>query len=120
MRITKSGLASSLYGLIRGERPAPSQAWCEDRTEEIRLEMIELLSADGEAAYPGLCRRIVGAEDATALWYLRSTLMAALCALRSERQAQAQMAALSARFEGVLPPGLSTRPSPLGREAMRR
>ncbi|MEO5672750.1 MAG: hypothetical protein ABIR26_18840 [Ramlibacter sp.] len=111
MRITKPGLMSSVYGLFTPGAGTPVRR--EDRTEEIRLCMLDCLGATGAARFPAVARRVRWAGDACVLWYLRSTLMAALCELHGELAARRQMATISNLFEGMLPAGLASRPSPL-------
>ncbi|MEP6823939.1 MAG: hypothetical protein ABI919_03910 [Ramlibacter sp.] len=113
MRITKPGLTSSLYGLLGGHPITSSRS--DDRTDEIRLCMLDCLGVTGVARFPAVVRRVRWAADAPGLWYLRSTLMAALCELQGELVARRQMATISHLFHGLLPAGLASRPSPLER-----
>ena len=113
MRITKPGLTASLFGMLPGRRNIPSRS--EDRMDEIRQCMMDCLGEDGAARFPAVVRRVRWTADAADLWYLRSFLMAALCQLHGERTARRQMATISHLFEGLLPGGLASRPSPLER-----
>lgn len=111
MRIWKPTL-QSLFGLLGGA--APSSKVLEDSIEEIQESMLHALGPNGPRNFPSLNRRIHYAQDLQALWYLRGELMAALASLHGEAQARSTIKAISQQFEGLLPRGLSTRPSPLG------
>jgi hypothetical protein len=62
-----------------------------------------------------VARRVQFADDLQALWYLRGDLMAALADLHGEAHARETIRNISDQFQGLLPKGLSTRPSPLGK-----
>ncbi|RYF42557.1 MAG: hypothetical protein EOO25_06335 [Comamonadaceae bacterium] len=113
MRITKPGLSASLHGILPGRSNIPSRG--EARIDEIRQCMLDCLGEDGLARFPAVVRRVRWTAQASDLWYLRSMLMAALCELHGERTARRQMATISHLFEGLLPGGLASRPSPLER-----
>ena len=68
----------------------------------------------GPREFPQLTRRIRYANDIQALWYLRGDLMAALAAQQGEAYARETIQDISDQFQGLLPRGMSTRPSPLG------
>lgn len=112
MRWLKPNLRSSIYGLLGNPLP-PSESVLENSTEDIREAMIHMLGDTGQTAFPHVTRRIRYAGDVQALWYLRGDLMAALAALHSESVARQKIATISDRFQGLLPNGLSSRPSPL-------
>ncbi|RZJ15379.1 MAG: hypothetical protein EOO54_18630 [Haliea sp.] len=113
MRIAKPGLTASLYGMLPGRSNIPSRS--EARVDEIRQCMMDCLGEAGVARFPSVVRRVRWTAEAGDLWYLRSILMAALCELHGERTARRQMATISHLFEGLLPAGLASRPSPLER-----
>ncbi|WP_298932289.1 hypothetical protein [uncultured Ramlibacter sp.] len=112
MRVTQPNLRSSLFQLLTGQPGPPAKEEVDDLTEDIRQAMLDSLGRAGAAHFPGIARRIHGALDADTLWYLRSGLMAALCAISGERTARADMARISLMFRR-LPGNLSSRPSPL-------
>ena len=112
MRATQPSLRSSLLKLLTGQPARLAQAEVDDLTEDIRQAMLDSLGPAGAAHFPGIARRISGAPDADTLWYLRSGLMAALCAVRGERTAGADMGRITCMFR-ELPGNLSSRPSPL-------
>lgn len=111
MRTWKPTL-QSLFGLLGGT--APSSRALEDSIEDIQESMLHALGPNGPRNFPSLNRRIHYAQDLQALWYLRGELMAALASLHGEAQARSTIKDISQQFEGLLPRGLSTRPSPLG------
>ena len=111
MRIWKPTL-QSLHGLL-GAAPK-STAQLEDAIGEIQQSMLTALG-QGATRFHAVARRIQFADDLQALWYLRGDLMAALAALHGEVQARDSIRAISDQFRGLLPKGLSTRPSPLGK-----
>ena len=115
MRSTKPSLRSSLYNLLAGQAAMATGALMEERTEDIRQAMVASLGEAGTKHFPMIARRINGAGNADSLWYLRSGLMAALCAVHGERTARIEIMRLSAMFRGMLPEGQSSRPSPLSR-----
>lgn len=82
---------------------------------DIQKAMLSALGQAGMKAYPAVTRRIHYSDDLQALWHLRGDLMAALAALHGEARARDCIREVSGQFEGLLPRGLSTRPSPLGK-----
>jgi len=112
MRWLKPNIRNSLYGLL-GNRPAPSDSVLESGTEDIRELMLTVLGAEGARRFPQITRRIRYANDIQALWYLRGDLMAALASMQGEAEARKTIASVSAQFQGLLPGGLASRPSPL-------
>jgi hypothetical protein len=83
------------------------------RVEDIRQAMLEYLGESGALAFPVLERRITFEADAQGLWYLRGDLLEALAATQGEASARKEIEELTVMFQGLLPPGLSSRPSPL-------
>ena len=112
MRWFKHNLRSSIYGLL-GNPVSPSESTLEISSEEIRDSMLSVLGEAGQKSYPHVTRRIRFASDIHALWYLRGDLMAALAALHSESVAREKVSSISHMFQGLLPSGLNSRPSPL-------
>lgn len=112
MRWLKPNLRSSIYGLL-GNPVEPSESILESGTEDIRESMLLVLGEAGPKHFPQVTRRIRYANDVQALWYLRGDLMAALSAMHGEMAARAKIASITAQFQGLLPSGLSSRPSPL-------
>lgn len=111
MRWLKPGLRS-IYGLL-GNPPAPSDSVLEDGTEDIRELMLDALGDAGTRHFPQVTRRIRYAADIHALWYLRGDLMAALASMHGEKVARQKIASITAQFQGLLPGGMTSRPSPL-------
>ncbi|WP_048441966.1 hypothetical protein [Caenimonas sp. SL110] len=112
MRWLKPNLRSSIYGLL-GNPVKPSESILENGTEDIRESMLAALGDQGSKDFPQITRRIRYANDIQALWYLRGDLMAALASIHGERVARERVASLTAQFQGLLPGGLASRPSPL-------
>ena len=102
MRWHKTTL-KSIYGLF-GQAAAPAKASTELRVQEIRLAMFEALAQAGlDSRHPHLVWRIQYADDAFALWHLRSDMMSLLAAELGEAQAWHAMDRLTDRFQGLLP-----------------
>jgi hypothetical protein len=112
MRWLKPNLRSSIYGLL-GNPVAPSESILESGTEEIRESMLMVLGETGPKHFPQVTRRIRYATDVQALWYLRGDLMGALAAMHGEMAAREKVASITEQFQGLLPSGLNSRPSPL-------
>ena len=112
MRWLKPNLRSSIYGLL-GNPVSPSESTLETGTEDIREAMLAVLGDPGPKHFPQITRRIRYANDIHALWYLRGDLMAALAAMHGEMAARAKLASITEMFQGLLPNGLNSRPSPL-------
>lgn len=112
MRWLKPNLRSSIYGLL-GNPVAPSESMLETGTEDIRESMLAVLGEAGPKHFPQITRRIRYANDIQALWYLRGDLMAALAAMHGEAVAREKVASVTHMFKGLLPSGLTSRPSPL-------
>jgi len=112
MRWLKPNLRSSIYGLLGNPLP-PSESVLETGTEDIRESMLVLMGEAGPKHFPQITRRIRYANDVQALWYLRGDLMAALAAMHGEKAARQKVASVTEMFQGLLPNGLNSRPSPL-------
>lgn len=112
MRWLKPNLRSSIYGLL-GNPVAPSESILESGTEDIRESMLAVLGDTGPKHFPQITRRIRYANDIQALWYLRGDLMAALASMHGEVVAREKVASVTKQFQGLLPNGLHSRPSPL-------
>ncbi|HSH90823.1 MAG TPA: hypothetical protein VK996_12625 [Ramlibacter sp.] len=112
MRWLKPNLRSSIYGLL-GNPVTPSESILEGGTEDIRELMLQALGDTGPKQFPQITRRIRYANDIQALWYLRGDLMAALASMHGEMAAREMIAGITAQFQGLLPGGLHSRPSPL-------
>lgn len=102
MRWHKTTL-KSIYGLF-GQTAAPMKASTEARVQAIRRAMLAVLAQAGlDTRHPHLVWRIQYADDAHALWHMRSDMMTLLAAELGEAQAWQVMDALSERFKGLLP-----------------
>ena len=85
----------------------------EARTEDIRQFTLDELGEFGEKNYPQIIRRVRYAKDIQGLWYTRGSVMTVLAAMHGEAVARKKIAFISDKFKGLLPRGLSSRPSPL-------
>ncbi|MBI3229934.1 MAG: hypothetical protein HYZ45_07070 [Burkholderiales bacterium] len=81
---------------------------------DIRRAMLDELAICAYRVNPTVEMSVTGATDIQDLWYLRGDLMAAIAATDGEAAAKRKMAHISTMFKGLLPRGLSSRPSPLG------
>lgn len=102
----------SIYGLL-GDPPPPTESVLEEGLEDIREAMLDALGDAGPRHFPQITRRIRYAGDLHALWYLRGDLMATLASMHGEQLARQKIASITAQFRGLLPGGLTSRPSPL-------
>jgi hypothetical protein len=109
----KPDFKSSITGLL-GRPATPSESILENGLEDIRESMLDALGEDGSRQFLPTTRRIRYATDIKDLWYLRADLMAAIAALQGEAVARQKIASINAQFQGLLPGGLASRPSPLG------
>jgi len=111
MRWLKPNLRS-IYGLL-GNPPAPSHSVLEDGIEDVRESMLACLGEPGQKNFPQITRRIRYAGDIHALWYLRGDLMGALASMHGEAAARQKVASITNQFRGLVPGGMTARPSPL-------
>jgi hypothetical protein len=111
MRWFNSNLKDSVLALLGGGDLSP--AVLEDRTEDIRLFILMELGEFAETNYPKLVRNVTYAQDAQSLWYTRGEVMAVLADMHGETIAREKMDRISDKFRGLLPRGLSSRPSTL-------
>jgi hypothetical protein len=102
----------SVYGLLGNPQP-PTDSVLDEGTEDIREMMLGALGPAGSRHFPQITRRIRYADDIQALWYLRGDLMGALASIDGEVKAREKIAAITAKFRGLLPGSLASRPSPL-------
>ena len=94
-------------------RSLPDTRFVDQRLEDIREAMLEMLAAIGQQRFPTLARRIDGAVALDQLWYLRSEFMAALAFMHGETVARERLDAINGMFQDVLPDSMASRPSPL-------
>lgn len=111
MRRIKATLKNSVMALLGSGEVASTVL--EARTEDIRQIILDELGEFGEKAYPKITRRVRYAKDIQGLWYTRGSVMTVLAAMHGETVAREKIARISDKFKGLLPRGLSSRPSPL-------
>lgn len=112
-RWSKSDFKNSISGLL-GIQREPSESVLESGLEDIRESMLFALGNEGAKQFASTTRRIRYATDIKDLWYLRGDLMAVLAKMHGEAVARDKIASINAQFQGLLPGGLNSRPSPLG------
>ncbi len=115
MRWFKPNLRNSLHALFSVTAPATSPTPARWSLDDLRARMLELLPTGEEERLQSLRRRLRYADDPEALWFMRGELMGHLARQRGEAWAYEQMALLGEMFTDLLPAGLRSRPSPLGR-----
>lgn len=108
----KFNIKSSVMALLGAADIAPSVL--QDRTDDVREAILAAMGEFGEKNYPGITRQVRYANDAQGLWYARGDVMKVLAAVYGETIAREKLAAISEKFQGLLPCGLHSRPSPLG------
>lgn len=111
MRWLNSNLKDSVLALLGGGELSADVL--EDRTEDIRLFILMELGEFAEENYPKLVRNVKYAQDAHGLWYARGEVMAVLADMHGETIARGKIEQISNKFRGLLPRGLSSRPSTL-------
>ena len=115
MRWFKPNLRSSVSAMFSTGHPSePAETeLTEVGIEDIRTSMLALIGDVEEPKFLHVGRRLRYASEVMALWYLRGDLMALLASRYGEMQARENLAAITEMFEGMLPRGLKSRPSPL-------
>lgn len=114
MRWNSSNFMTGMQSLFNAFSSQDS-AGTESSINSIRQAMLNALGAAGAKSNPVVQVRVSHANEIQDLWYLRGDLMLALAALEGEAVARAKLAHISEMFEGLLPRGMNSRPSPLGR-----
>jgi hypothetical protein len=111
MHWLKTTLKSSYMALLGSGDVTSSML--EDRTEDIRQFILDELGEFGEKHYPKIARHVRYAQDAQGLWYARGDVMTVLAAMHGETTAREKVSRITDKFQGLLPRGLSSRPSSL-------
>ncbi|MES2633655.1 MAG: hypothetical protein V4669_11835 [Pseudomonadota bacterium] len=115
MRWFKPNLRSSIYAIFGSGPPQGEPVTLASKIdmEVVRLEMLALLDGAQGERVPSLRRRITYAGEIQGLWFLRGELMAVLANLHGETVARELIGEVSQLFDGLVPDGLRSRPSPL-------
>ncbi len=79
--------------------------------DDIREAMLKCLDAESARRFPQMERRILMAANVPALWFLRPELLMVLAVHSGEQAAHRVVDEISAMFDGLLPKGLTARPS---------
>jgi hypothetical protein len=109
-------LRNSLNAVLSTMGADPPRGEGHHNIEDIRQNMLELVAEDGGERSMRLSRRIRYASDLQALWFMRGEIMGLLARLYGEAAAREKVEQLSSMFADLLPPGLRSRPSPIGRD----
>jgi hypothetical protein len=119
MRWFKPNLRNSLHAIfsagLSSYRHGHDDVETVTSIEDIRTRMLDLLSSHTEERANVVRRRIRYADSVESLWFMRGELMAVLSHVRGEAVALELIADISGMFDDLLPEGLRSRPSPLGR-----
>ena len=119
MRWFMPKLRNSIYAMLSSVHapsdPARASGEHPVNLEDIRQNMLEMASLDTGERSLRLARRIRYASDLESLWFMRGELMAVLSHVRAEAVALELVADISGMFDDLLPEGLRSRPSPLGK-----
>jgi hypothetical protein len=112
MRLTHSNWMTGMHRLFKGSAN-PVGAQPELMLGQIRRTMLKVVKESGADQGMVVLRRVTYAHGFQDLWYLRGDVLAAIASTKGEVEAREQITQISSMFEGYLPPGLVSRPSPL-------
>jgi hypothetical protein len=122
MRWFKPNLRNSLHAIFSAGLGHPRPSKPEEEAplftiEDIRARMLDLVPPDSEDDDRNgvVRRRIRYADQVESLWFIRGELMAVLARHYGEADALEAISGVSDMFDDLLPEGLRSRPSPLGR-----
>lgn len=111
MRWFKPNLKNYFLALMGSGEFTPSTL--AGQTESIRQYILQELGEFSEKNQPKIALRVRYAPDIQTLWYARGDIMAELAARHGETVAREKVDRISDKFKGLLPRGLSSRPSSL-------
>lgn len=99
---------STLFDTVAQRLQGPESRIDDDprRLARVRKAMLELVGQDGNWEAEQLRHRLLVAESARALWFMRPDLLQWLCRARDERAAMELVMALQPMFEGLIEPSL--------------
>jgi hypothetical protein len=117
MRWFKPNLRNSLHAIFSAGLGGPKDEPPDSifTIEDIRQRMVELLDGEEDERAAIVRRRVRYADQVESLWFMRGELMAVLARSRGEAAALELVSSVSEMFDDLLPEGLRSRPSPLGR-----
>lgn len=116
MRLTSSNWMTGVHSLLKGSANAVG-AEPEVKLGQIRRAMLNMVKESGSDKSMVLLRRVTYAHGFQDLWYLRGDVLAAVAAIHGELVARQKITQISNMFEGYLPAGLVSRPSPLSEQS---
>ena len=96
-------------------RLVPTPVFIQERIDVIRSALLEVLDAVQTPDSRALMVRVLCADDAERLWYLRPHAMSVLAALHGEANARQTLARISVLFQDVLPEGLASQLRAVGK-----
>jgi hypothetical protein len=99
---------------LLGGISSPDESRFAEALDAIRMAMLESLGPTGGSENGAVQLRVNYATDLQDLWYLRGDVMVAIAAADGEAVAKRKLQDITNMFKGLLPRGLSSRPSPLG------
>lgn len=111
MRWSGTHLVSGMQSLLSGISYFKTNS---NSLEDIRQVIMDEIDYQTFGRNQSLKQMIRSATDLQTLWYMRGDVMAAIAINEGEAIAKRKMAYISNQFKGLLPKGLTTRPSPLG------
>jgi hypothetical protein len=76
------------------------------RLRQVRRAMVDLVGDDESWEAEQLRHRLLVAESARALWFMRPEVLQWLCRTQDERDAMVRVLALQPLFEGLIEPAL--------------
>ncbi|HSH91819.1 MAG TPA: hypothetical protein VK996_17675, partial [Ramlibacter sp.] len=95
--------------------PVPSPVAKQERIDVIRSALLEVLDAVQTPDSRALMVRVLCADDAERLWYLRPHAMSVLASWQGEAVARQTLVRISVLFQDVLPEGLASQLRAVGK-----
>lgn len=95
---------STLFDTVAQRLHAPESRYDDDpyRLARVRRAMLDLVGESANWEAEQLRHRVLVAESARALWFMRPDLLHWLCRAQEERTAMDQVMALQPLFEGLI------------------
>ncbi len=113
MRMASSNWISGVQTLM-GNMQAHVNTREQTALEDIRQALLDCMGEVSAEKHPVVQLRVTHAHDLQDLWYLRADVMVAIASQDGESIARGKMLPITDMFNGYLPKGLASRPSPLG------
>ena len=116
MRLTSSNWMTGVHSLFKGSSSHVGEQ-PEVMLGEIRRAMLNMVKESGSDKTQLVLRRVTYAHGFQDLWYLRGDVLAAVASTSGELVARQKITQISNMFDGYLPAGLVSRPSPLSEQS---